>query len=141
MVEVSDRRRRKLLRQAAKAARAVERGKALRLRGTAAEATIVVEEIERILGRPIDVTYRDIATTTNEAPRPVKNRSRRSSIPIGFRTPSIKKRIRARTTGRAVRAVKRAVNPLYGVKGMGFIKNPKRAVRGAIYKRTTFKLW
>jgi len=49
--------------------------------------------------------------------------------------------IKARTTGRAKRAVKRAVIPGYGKRGMGFVKNPKRAAKGVIYRRTTFSVW
>lgn len=60
---------------------------------------------------------------------------------IGMRKPSVKRMINARTTGRAKRAVKRAVIPGYGRRGMGFVKNPKRAVKGAIYRRTTFSVW
>ena len=60
---------------------------------------------------------------------------------IGMREPSVKRMIKARTTGRAKRAVKRAVIPGYGRRGMGFVKNPKRAVKGAIYRRTTFSVW
>ncbi|HHT41554.1 MAG TPA: hypothetical protein GX000_07995 [Actinomyces sp.] len=55
-----------------------------------------------------------------------------------MRKPSIKKSISARTTGRIKRAAKRAINPMYGKKGMGYIRDPKRAVRNAVYKRTTF---
>ena len=60
---------------------------------------------------------------------------------IGMRKPSVKRLIKARTTDRAKRAVKRAVIPGYGRRGMGFVKNPKRAVKGAIYRRTTFSVW
>ena len=60
---------------------------------------------------------------------------------IGMRKPSVKRMIKARTTGRAKRAMKRAVIPGYGKHGMGFVKNPKRAVKGAIYRRTTFSVW
>ena len=59
---------------------------------------------------------------------------------IGFRKPSLKKSIRARTTGKIKRNIKKAVNPLYGKKGMGLIKNPRRAVKNKIYKKTTFGL-
>lgn len=59
---------------------------------------------------------------------------------FGMRKPSIKKSIKARTTGRVKRAIKRKVIPGYGRPGVGFIKNPKRAVKNAIYKRTTFGL-
>ncbi|WP_331855825.1 hypothetical protein [Acidipropionibacterium jensenii] len=58
-----------------------------------------------------------------------------------MRTPSLTKSLRARTTGRATRAVKRAIIPGYGKKGMGWIKDPKRAARNAVYRRTTFSVW
>lgn len=58
---------------------------------------------------------------------------------IGFRTPSLKKSLKARTTGRAKRAVKSAINPLYGKKGMGVL-HPKKAVYNKVYKQTTFGL-
>ena len=60
---------------------------------------------------------------------------------IGFRTPSLKKVFKARTTGRAKRLIKNSINPLYGRKGMGFIKSPKRSVKNAVYHRTTFSFW
>ena len=60
---------------------------------------------------------------------------------IGMRKPSVKRMIKVRTTGRAKRAVKKAVIPGYGRRGMGFVKNPKRSVKGAIYRRTTFSVW
>ena len=53
---------------------------------------------------------------------------------------SLKKAIKASTTGKAKRAVKKAVNPLYGKKGVGLAKNPKRAVKNAVYKKTTVGL-
>ena len=56
---------------------------------------------------------------------------------FGFRTPSLKKSLKARTTGRVKRAVKKSVNPLYGKKGVGLITDPKRSVENRIYKRTT----
>ncbi len=67
-------------------------------------------------------------------------RRRRSSIRIGFRKPSLKKSLRARTTGKYKRRVKRAITPFYGKKGMGFIKNPRRSIRNKIYHKTTFGL-
>lgn len=57
---------------------------------------------------------------------------------VGMRKPSIKKSISSRTTGRITRSMKSAVNPLYGKKGMGVINDPERAVKNAVYKRTTF---
>ncbi len=59
---------------------------------------------------------------------------------IGFRIPSIKRSLKARTTGKLKRKIKRTINPLYGKKGMGFVKNPKRAIRNKIYRKTTFGL-
>lgn len=56
---------------------------------------------------------------------------------IGIRTPSIKRFIKARTTGRVKRSIKRTVNPLYGKKGMGYIKDPERAIKNKIYHKTT----
>lgn len=60
---------------------------------------------------------------------------------LGMRKPSLKKSFKARTTGKAKRAVKKAVIPGYGKKGMGFIKNPSRSVKQKIYKKTTFSFW
>ncbi|EMF0065896.1 hypothetical protein JMQ92_001312 [Enterococcus hirae] len=60
---------------------------------------------------------------------------------IGMRKPSIKKSISARTTGKAKRAVKKAVIPGYGKKGTGWIKNPKEAAYNKVYKKTTFSFW
>lgn len=56
---------------------------------------------------------------------------------VGIRKPSIKKSISARTTGNIKRKFKRISNPLYGKKGMGFIKNPGKAIKGKIYRKTT----
>lgn len=58
---------------------------------------------------------------------------------VGFRTPNLKKSLKARTTGRAKRAVKSAINPLYGKKGMGVL-HPKKAIYNKVYKKTTFGL-
>lgn len=60
---------------------------------------------------------------------------------FGMRKPSLTRSLKARTTGRAKRAIKRAVIPGYGRKGMGFIKNPKRSMKNSIYKKTTFSVW
>lgn len=56
---------------------------------------------------------------------------------FGLRKPSIKKSVKARTTGKLKRKVKSSVNPLYGKKGMGYVKNPKRAVYNKVYNKTT----
>lgn len=57
---------------------------------------------------------------------------------FGPRKPSLKKSFKARTTGAAKRKVKKAINPLYGKKGMGYINNPKKAVYNKVYNKTTF---
>ncbi len=58
-----------------------------------------------------------------------------------MRKPSLKKSIKARTTGKIKRKVKKSVNPFYGKKGMGFVKNPKKAVKNKIYHKTTFSIF
>ena len=59
---------------------------------------------------------------------------------IGMRKPSIKKSLKARTTGKVKRSIKRAIIPGYGKKGMGWIRNPKRALYNKIYRRTSFSV-
>ena len=56
---------------------------------------------------------------------------------IGFRSPSLSKSLKARTTGRLKRQIKRSVNPLYGKKGMGLIKNPQKAIYNKVYNKVT----
>lgn len=60
---------------------------------------------------------------------------------FGMRRPSLKKSLRARTTGKVKRAVKKAVVPGYGKKGMGWLKNPKKALYNKVYKKTSFSLF
>ncbi|MDU1031648.1 hypothetical protein ACQPUQ_16710 [Clostridium paraputrificum] len=60
---------------------------------------------------------------------------------IGMRKPSLKKSIKARTTGKAKRAVKKAVIPGYGKKGTGWLKDPKKAAYNKVYKKTTFSIF
>mgnify|MGYP000255409385 CR=1 FL=1 len=55
----------------------------------------------------------------------------------GMRKPSWKKSLSARTKGRATRAVKCALIPGYGKKGMGWL-HPKRKLCNTVYKKTTF---
>ena len=55
----------------------------------------------------------------------------------GIRTPNINKRISVRTTGKVTRKMNKAVNPLYGKKGMGFINDPSKAVYNKVYNKTT----
>lgn len=59
---------------------------------------------------------------------------------FGFRTPNLKKSIKARTTAQVKRNIKRSINPLYGKKGMGIINDPKKAIYNKVYKKTTFGL-
>lgn len=58
-----------------------------------------------------------------------------------IRKPSLKKSISARTKGRAKRAVKKAVIPGYGKKGMGWIKNPKKAAYNKVYNKTSISIF
>lgn len=60
---------------------------------------------------------------------------------FGMREPSFKKSFKARTKGRAKRAIKRALIPGYGKKGMGWIRNPKKAMYNKIYRKTTFSIF
>lgn len=57
-----------------------------------------------------------------------------------MRTPSLKKSLKARTTGKLKRKIKKAINPLYGKKGMGFINDPKKAAYNKVYNKTSFSL-
>lgn len=56
---------------------------------------------------------------------------------MGIRKPSIKRSIKARTTGKIKRKVKATVNPFYGKKGMGLVNNPKKAIYNKVYNKTT----
>lgn len=60
---------------------------------------------------------------------------------FGMRKPNLKKVIKSKTTGAIKRKAKKAVNPLYGKSGMGFVKNPKKAVKNKVYKKTSFSFW
>lgn len=60
---------------------------------------------------------------------------------FGIRTPSLKKSLKARTTGKVKRKVKKALLPGYGKKGMGWIKNPKKAAYNKVYNKTSFSLF
>lgn len=60
---------------------------------------------------------------------------------FGMRKPSITKSLKARTTTKYKRKVKKALIPGYGEKGMGWIKSPKKAAYNKVYKKTSFSLW
>ena len=64
-----------------------------------------------------------------------------TAMKFGMRKISPMKSLKARTTGRAKRAVKKALIPGYGKKGMGWIKNPKKAAYNKVYKKTSFSLF
>ena len=56
---------------------------------------------------------------------------------VGIRKPNLKKSLKARTTGKLKRQIKKSVNPLYGKKGIGVIKDPKKAIYNKVYNKTT----
>ncbi len=60
---------------------------------------------------------------------------------FGMRKPSLKRSFKARTTGRAKRAIKKSLLPGYGKKGMGWLKSPKKAAYNKIYKKTSFSIF
>ena len=68
------------------------------------------------------------------------NIRKEAAMKYGMRKPSWKKSLSARTKGRATRAVKRALIPGYGKKGMGWL-HPKRKLYNTVYKKTTFSLF
>ena len=59
---------------------------------------------------------------------------------FGMRKPSIKRSIKARTTGKIKRKIKSSIDPTYGKKGVGWIKDPKKAAYNKVYNKTTFGL-
>ena len=56
---------------------------------------------------------------------------------VGLRKMSIKKSLKARTTGSLKRSVKSSVNPLYGMSGINKVKNPKKYVKNKVYHKTS----
>lgn len=59
---------------------------------------------------------------------------------FGIRKPSIKRSIKARTTGRLKREIKKAIIPGYGKKGIGIL-HPKKALYNKIYRKTSVSFW
>ena len=51
---------------------------------------------------------------------------------FGIRTPSLSRTISART-------VKRTLIPGYGRKGMGWLRDPRRAAYNKVYRKTTMR--
>ena len=60
---------------------------------------------------------------------------------MGVRKPSPMKSLSARTTGKAKRAIKKAIIPGYGKKGIGYITNPKKALYNKIYNKTSVSMF
>lgn len=56
---------------------------------------------------------------------------------VGFRVPSLSKSLKARTTGKIKRVLKKKVIPFYGKKGMGVINDPQKAIYNKIYNKVT----
>lgn len=56
---------------------------------------------------------------------------------IGIRKPSLKKSLKARTTGKLKRQLKKSINPFYGKKGMGWIRDPGKAAYNKVYHKVT----
>lgn len=56
---------------------------------------------------------------------------------FGIRKLNPKKSVKAMTTGRIKRVAKSSVNPLYGEKGMGYVKDPKKAIYNKVYRKTS----
>ena len=45
------------------------------------------------------------------------------------------KSLKARTTGKLKRSLKKSVNPFYGKKGTGLVTNPKKSIYNKVYKK------
>lgn len=60
---------------------------------------------------------------------------------FGVRKPSLKKSLKARTTGKAKRKIKKALIPGYGKKGRGWVKDPKKAAYNKVYNKTSVSFW
>jgi conserved hypothetical protein len=60
---------------------------------------------------------------------------------FGLRKPSWKKMLKARTTSKWKRQIKKAIIPRYGKKGIGLFRNPKKAIYNKVYRKTTFDVF
>ena len=60
---------------------------------------------------------------------------------FGMRTPSIKKSIKARTTGKAKRAVKKALIPGYGKKVQDGLRIQRKQLTIRFIRRRALTLW
>lgn len=61
-------------------------------------------------------------------------------LKFGMRKPSLKRSLKARTTGKWKRKMKKSLIPGYGKKGVGWLKNPKKAAYNKVYNKTTFSI-
>lgn len=55
-----------------------------------------------------------------------------------IRKPSVKKSVSARTIGRATRTMRKVSSPAYGMKGVGYVKNSKKALYNNLYNKTSY---
>lgn len=60
---------------------------------------------------------------------------------FGYRTPSLIKSIGARTSGNLKRNTKHLIDPFYGRKGIGWVKDPQRATYNKTYRQTSWSLF
>lgn len=60
---------------------------------------------------------------------------------FGLRKPNINKSISARTTGKLERAWKGTINPYYGKKGSGVLKDTSRASYNRVYNKTSYSVY
>lgn len=60
---------------------------------------------------------------------------------LGMRKPSFKKSLKARTTGKLKRTLKKSAIPGYGKKGMGLLTNPKKSLYNKVYNKTSFSIF
>jgi len=57
---------------------------------------------------------------------------------FGMRKPSLSRSIKARTTGKIKRDLKKSINPFYGKSGVGLINDPKKSIYNKVYNKTTY---
>ena len=62
-------------------------------------------------------------------------------VKFGMRTPSLKRSLKARTTSKWKRQAKKSIIPGYGKKGVGWVKNPRKAAYNKVYRKTSFSFW
>lgn len=60
---------------------------------------------------------------------------------FGIRKPSLKRKIKAKTTGKMKRSLNKAIKPGYGKKGTGLLKDPKKSLYNKAYNNTSYSLF